>query len=63
MLRKPHVAPWRSNEGVRPCLLGIANACSLGKQLAAYGCDVIILDFLWPYSLDITLISALMNKC
>ncbi len=33
-------------------MLGIGNACYLGKQFMAYGCDVVILDFLWPYSLD-----------
>jgi hypothetical protein len=52
MLRRPHVAPWLNDEGVRQALLGIRNACGLGKQFAAYGCDVIILDFLWSYSLD-----------
>jgi hypothetical protein len=52
MLRKPHAAPWSGAEGTRQTILGIGNACYLGKQFTSYGCDVVILDFLWPYSLD-----------
>lgn len=52
MLRKPHVAPWSGAEGIRQALLGINNACYLGKQFTSYGCDVVVLDFLWSYSLD-----------
>jgi len=53
ILRKPHVPPWKGEEGVRQTELGIRNACLLGQQFLAYGCDVITLDFLWPYSLNL----------
>ena len=53
MLRKPHIAPWQGEEGIIQAKLGIENACTLSARFSAYGCDVVVLDFLWPYSLEI----------
>lgn len=53
MLRKPHVAPWLGEEGARQARLGIENACLLAGQFARSGCDVVVLDFLWDYSLPL----------
>lgn len=53
MVRKPHAAPWQGEEGLDQAKLGIVNAAMLSRRFLAYGCDVIILDFLWSYSLSL----------
>jgi hypothetical protein len=53
MLVQPHMAPWDGEEGKHQCRLGVENACLLARQFAADGCDVILLDFIWDYTLTI----------
>src|SRR5690242_912351 len=53
MLVQPHTAPWDGDEGKHQCRLGAENACLLARQFAADGCDVMLLDFIWDYTLDI----------
>ncbi len=53
MLVQPHVAPWKGEEGIRQCRLGVENACGLATRFAEDGCDVILLDFLWDYTVSI----------
>jgi hypothetical protein len=47
MLRKPHVAPWDGEEGLRQHRLGVHHACLLAKSFVGEGCEVVILDILW----------------
>ena len=53
MLVQPHAAPWEGAEGERQARLGVENACLLAARFAEDGCDVILLDFLWEYTIDI----------
>jgi hypothetical protein len=53
MLAHPHAAPWEGAEGHHQCALGVENACALALRFAADGCDLIILDFLWEYTVEI----------
>jgi hypothetical protein len=53
MLVQPHAAPWEGEEGIRQCRLGVENACQLATRFAEEGCDVILLDFIWEYTIGI----------
>jgi chloramphenicol 3-O-phosphotransferase len=53
MLVQPHAAPWEGTEGQHQCALGVENACALALRFAADSCDLIILDFLWEYTVEI----------
>jgi chloramphenicol 3-O-phosphotransferase len=53
MLVQPHAAPWEGEEGKRQCQLGVENACLLAASFADDGCDVIVLDFIWDYTVSI----------
>lgn len=53
MLVQPHTAPWDGEEGIRQCRLGVENACLLATRFADEGCDVIVLDFIWDYTIGI----------
>lgn len=53
MLVQPHTAPWEGEEGKRQMSFGVENACLLATRFAEDGNDVIILDFLWDYTIGI----------
>jgi hypothetical protein len=53
MLVQPHAAPWEGEEGKRQCRFGVENACLLAARFAEDDCDVIVLDFLWDYTVGI----------
>lgn len=53
MLVQPHTAPWEGEEGKRQARLGVENSCLLATRFAAAGCDVLVLDFIWSFTLDI----------
>ena len=53
MLVQPHAAPWEGEEGIRQCRLGVENATTLASRFADDGCDVILLDFIWDYTVEI----------
>jgi hypothetical protein len=53
MLIQPHAAPWEGAEGQRQCRLGVENACLLATHFGEDGCDVLLLDFLWEYTVSI----------
>lgn len=53
MLRKPHIAPWLGGDGAAQARLGVENACLLAEQFGRYGCVVVVLDFLWDFSIPI----------
>src|SRR5262245_40892720 len=53
MLVQPHHAPWEGEEGKHQCRLGVQNSCMLAKSFAAEGCDVLLLDFVWDYTVGI----------
>ena len=53
MLAHPHVAPWEGEEGKRQCRFGVENTCLLAGRFTEDGCDVVILDFLWDFTVPI----------
>jgi hypothetical protein len=53
MLVQPHTAPWQGDEGKRQARFGVENACLLATRFAANSCDVILLDFIWSYTIDL----------
>jgi chloramphenicol 3-O-phosphotransferase len=53
MLVQPHAAPWEGEEGKRQCRFGVENACLLATRFAEDGCDVVLLDFIWDYTINI----------
>ena len=53
MILQPHAAPWEGEEGKRQCIFGVENACILARRFVDAGYDVVILDFIWPYTIDI----------
>ncbi|MCC6456422.1 MAG: hypothetical protein IT328_15815 [Caldilineaceae bacterium] len=53
MLVQPHIAPWQGDEGKRQMRFGVENACLLATRFAANSCDVILLDFIWSYTIDL----------
>jgi dephospho-CoA kinase len=53
MLLQPHAAPWEGEEGKHQCRLGVENACLLAARFAEDNCDVILLDFVWDYTVSI----------
>jgi hypothetical protein len=53
MLVQPHAAPWEGQEGRHQCRMGVENACDLAARFAADHADVLLLDFVWEYTLEI----------
>jgi hypothetical protein len=53
MLVQPHTAPWHGEEGRRQARFGVENACLLAMRFAKNGCDVILLDFVWSYTIEL----------
>lgn len=46
MVLKPHVAPWRGEEGRRQHHLGVKNTCALAQNFLDEGFEVVVLDVL-----------------
>ncbi len=53
MIVQPHHAPWSGNEGKEQVRLGIKNACMMAKNFLAENFDVVILDVVTDWSLNL----------
>lgn len=53
MLVQPHAAPWEGADGKHQMRLGVENTCLLAQRFTEDHCDVLILDFLWDYTISI----------
>lgn len=47
MLRQPHVAPWKGEEGLRQHRLGARHVCTLAQSFVREQYEVVLLDVLW----------------